>query len=204
MSTTEAEVRASRARIVAATHAARRSIERELHDGPQQHLVAMAVTLRLAESTVDTDPAAAKQMLERLRDEVQATIKHLRDLAHAIYPPLLADRGLGEALHGAIGRAVVDVDLTVAGDGNRRYPQETEAAVYFSCLEVIDAAKGPLSVWVGEEEGCLLFEAWGAVPNDSPALTDIADRVDTLGGTLAVDDTEQAHGLHLRAAIPLG
>jgi hypothetical protein len=201
---TDREVRASRARIVASTHAARRAIERELHDGPQQHLVAMAVTLRLAESTVDSDPAAAKQMLEGLRGEVQATIKHLRDLAHTIYPPLLADRGLGEALHAAIGRAVVDVDLTVAGDGNRRYPQETEAAVYFSCLEAIDAAKGPLSLWVGEEAGCLLFEAWGALPNDSPALTNIADHVDTLGGTLDVDDTEQAHGLHLRGAIPLG
>jgi hypothetical protein len=143
-------------------------------------------------------------MLEGLRHEVQATIKHLRDLAHSIYPPLLADRGLGEALHGAIGRATIDVNLTVAGDGNRRYPQETEAAVYFSCLEAIDAAEGPMSVWVGEEEGCLLFEVWGALPNDSPAVTTIADRVDTLGGTLDVDDTEQAHGLHLRGAIPLG
>ncbi|MEA3076678.1 MAG: hypothetical protein QOF60_1586 [Actinomycetota bacterium] len=200
----ESEVRASRARIVAATHAARRGIERELHDGPQQHLVAMAVTLRLAESTVDTDPEAAKKMLEDLRQEVQATIRHLRDLAHSIYPPLLADRGLGEALQGAIGRATVDVNLTVAGDGNRRYPQETEAAVYFSCLEAIDAAKGPVSLWVGEEDGCLLFEAWGALANDAPALTNIADRVDTLGGTLVVDDTEEAHGLHLRGVIPLG
>jgi signal transduction histidine kinase len=198
---TESEVRASRARIVAATHAARRAIERELHDGPQQHLVAMAVTLRLAESTVDTDPPAAKAMLEQLRDEVQATIRHLRDLAHSIYPPLLADRGLGEALHGAIGRAVVDVDLTVAGDGNRRYPQETEAAVFFSCLEAIDAATGPLSLWVGEEEGSLLFEAWGALLKDSAALTNIADRIDTLGGTL---DIEEADGLHIRGAIPLG
>jgi signal transduction histidine kinase len=201
----EDEVRASRARIVAATHAGRRAIERELHDGPQQHLVAMAVTLRLAESMVDSDPAAAKGMLESLRDEVQATIQHLRDLAHTIYPPLLADRGLGEALMGATGRAAVEVDLTVAGDGNRRYPQETEAAVYFSCLEAIDAATGPLSLWVGEEEGCLLFEAWGELPAGSQALVNIADRTDTLGGTLTVEPHRgDGGGLHVRGAIRPG
>jgi signal transduction histidine kinase len=197
--TTEDELRASRARIVAASHEARRNIERSLHDGPQQHLVAMAVNLRLAESVIDTDPEAAKAMLEQLRGEVQQTIQHLRDLAHEIFPPLLADRGLGEALRSATARAPHPVNLTVAGDGNRRYPPETEAAVYFSCLEAIQGAGGPVSVWVGEEDGRLLFELWGEIAD---GLTTIADRTDTLGGAIAVEHSPEG-GLHVRGEIPL-
>jgi signal transduction histidine kinase len=197
---TEAELRASRARIVAATHAARRRIERTLHDGPQQHLVAMAVKLRLAESAIDDDPADAKEQLATLRAEVQDTIQQLRDLAHQIYPPLLADRGLPEALNAAAARAAVEVNLTVAGDGTRRYPPETEAAVYFSVLEAIEAAAGPISVWVGEEEAHLLFEVWGPL-SEGPALLDIADRTDTLGGDLSLERQDSA--VHLRGSIPL-
>ena len=192
----EEELRASRARMEAATQAARRRIERSLHDGPQQHLVAMAVKLRLAESEIDEDPERAKATLEGLRAEVQDTIQHLRDLAHQIYPPLLADRGLGEALRSAAARAGVDVDLTVAGDGTRRYRSELEAAVYFSVLEAIEAADGPLSVWVGEEDQHLLFEVWGPL-REGPVLLDISDRTDTLGGTLTLEDG------HLRGTIPI-
>lgn len=192
----EAELRASRARMEAATHAARRRIERSLHDGPQQHLVAMAVKLRLAESEIDEDPERAKATLVELRGEVQDTIQHLRDLAHQIYPPLLADRGLPEALRAAASRAAVDVDLTVAGDGSRRYQSDLEAAVYFSVLEAIGAAGGPLSVWVGEEAGRIVFEVWGPL-RDGPELLDIADRTDTCGGTLLVEDA------HLRGSVPI-
>lgn len=192
----EKELRASRARMEAATHAARRRIERTLHDGPQQHLVAMAVKLRLAESEIDEDPERAKATLVELRAEVQNTIQHLRDLAHQIYPPLLADRGLGEALRAAAGRADVDVDLTVAGDGSRRYDSELEAAVYFSVLEAIEAADGPLSVWVGEEAGNLVFEVWGAL-QEGPVLLNVADRTDTCNGTCL-----QEPG-HLRGSVPI-
>jgi signal transduction histidine kinase len=198
---TEAELRASRARMVAASHANRRAIERTLHDGAQQHLVAMAVKLRLAEAEIDNDPAQARATLEELRGEVQATIQHLRDLASRIYPPLLADRGLPEALSGAAARAGVAVNLTVAGDGTRRYPSETEAAVYFSVIEAIDAATGPVSVWVGEEAGSLLFEVWGEVP-EGPALVNIADRTATLGGTVTIEPAAEG-GLHVRGVVPL-
>ena len=193
---TEEELRASRARMEAATHAARRRIERTLHDGPQQHLVAMAVKLRLAESEIDDDPERAKATLVELRSEVQDTIQHLRDLAHQIYPPRLADRGLPEALRSAASRAAVDVDLTVAGDGTRRYDSELEAAVYFSVLEAIEAADGPVSVWVGEEAEHLLFEVWGPL-RDGPVLLNIADRTDTCGGALTLEDG------HLRGKIPI-
>lgn len=199
---TAAELRASRARIVAASHARRRGIERTLHDGAQQHLVAMSVKLRLAEAEIDADPEQAKRTLEELRGEVQSTIQHLRDLAHQIYPPLLADRGLPEALNGAASRASVPVSLTVAGDGDRRYPAEAEAAVYFSVLEAIEAATGPISVWVGEEDGCVLFEVWGEL-GEGPASTIIDDMTDTIGGSLSVEPGEGG-GTHLRGSIPLG
>ena len=198
---TESQLRASRARIVAASHARRRAIERTLHDGAQQHLVAMSVKLRLAEAEVDADPEQAKRTLEELRGEVQSTIQHLRDLAHQIYPPLLADRGLPEALNGAAARSSKPVNLTVAGDGTRRYPPETEAAVYFSVLEAIEAASGPISVWVGEEDGCVLFEVWGELA-EGPALVIIGDLTDTIGGSLSVEPAEGG-GLHLRAVVPL-
>ena len=199
---TEEDLRASRARIVAASHRRRRAIERTLHDGAQQHLVAISVKLRLAEAEIDADPSQAKQTLEELRGDVQSTIQHLRDLAHQIYPPLLADRGLPEALNGAASRAKVPVNLTVAGDGTRRYPSETEAAVYFGVLEAIESASGPISVWVGEEDGCVLFEVWGELA-EGPALTIIDDLTDTIGGTLTVDRAESG-GLHLRGSVPLG
>jgi signal transduction histidine kinase len=199
--TTEDDLRASRARIVASAHAGRRSIERMLHDGAQQHLVAMAVKLRLAEAEVDNDPEQAKRTLAELRTEVQSTIGHLRDLAHRIYPPLLADRGLPEALNGAASRATVPVSLTVAGDGTRRYPSEIEAAVYFSVLEAIEGATGPISVWVGEEAGCVLFEVWGAV-GEGPSLVNIQDRTDTIGGTVEVGPASEG-GLHLRGRVPV-
>ncbi len=196
----EIDPRQSRARIVADTNAARRRIERDLHDGPQQHLVAMAVKLLLAEQAVDTDPAGAKAMLEELRREMQATVQQLRDLAYGIYPPLLADRGLGEALAAAAGRAGVEVDLTVAGDGNRRYPPELEAAVYFNCLEAMQGARGPLSVWVGEQDGVLMFEVHGPVAEEA-VVTVVTDRTDTLGGTVTA--ARDGSDLHLYASLPL-
>ena len=200
--TVEDGLRASRARLMGAVHESRRALERSLHDGPQQHLVAMAVKLRLAEAEIDTDPDAAKRTLEELRAEVQDTIQHLRDVAHRIYPSLLADRGLPEALNGAASRAAVQVNLTVAGDGSRRYPSEIEAAVYFSVLEAIDAAEGPISVWVGEDDRHVLFEVWGAL-KEGPALVNIVDRTDTLGGSVVVEPSTDTDGVHLRGSIPV-
>lgn len=198
---TDVDLRASRARIVAASHARRRGIERTLHDGAQQHLVAISVKLRLAEAEIDADPEQAKRTLEELRGEVQSTIQHLRDLAHRIYPPLLTDRGLPEALNGAAARASVPVDLNVAEDGTRRYPSEIEACVYFSVLEAIDAATGPVSVRVGEEDGCVVFEVFGEL-GEGPVPAIISDLTDTVGGTLSIEPAEGG-GSHLRASIPL-
>ena len=101
------ELRASRARIVEAGDAQRRAIERDLHDGAQQHLVALAVNVNLARQLADSDPDTAKEMLEQMGHDLQDAVQELRNLAHGIYPPLLMDRGLREALTAAAGRAAL-------------------------------------------------------------------------------------------------
>ena len=129
---------ASRARIVSASDESRRRIERNLHDGAQQHLVAMAVKVGLARQLLEKDPAAAGTMLEELRGDVQVTVGELRELAHGIYPPLLRDRGLPEALATAANRGPLPAQ--VRADGLGRYPTDVEAAVYFCCLEALQNA----------------------------------------------------------------
>src|SRR5688572_6238371 len=100
----EEELRESRARILANSNATRQALERRLHDGPQQHLVAMAVKLTLIENCLEEAPDDAKKMLAELRGDVQETVQQLRDIASAIFPPLLGDRGLAEALRAAAAR----------------------------------------------------------------------------------------------------
>ena len=197
----ESELRASRARIVAASHASRRRIERNLHDGPQQHLVALAVKLRLAEAAIDDDPEAAKAQLAEMRGDVQETIQHLRDLAHQLYPPLLADRGLREALATAAARAPHPVDLEETPENGRRFVPEVEAAAYFCVLAAIEGATGALRVAVTETSTHLRLEIEGAL-GDGEGVLEIRDRVDTLGGEIEVDD--RPGGSCVRAAIPLG
>ena len=156
------ELRASRARIVEAADAQRRRIERDLHDGAQQHLVALAVSVNLARQIADTDPDAAKAMLEQIGPDLQDAVQELRNLAHGIYPPLLMDRGLARGAPAAAGRAALPTG--VDADGIGRYPQEVEAAVYFCCLEALQNAGkhagdgAQAMITVREDEGALLFE----------------------------------------------
>jgi signal transduction histidine kinase len=133
-----AELQQSRARIVASGDAERRKIERNLHDGAQQHLVALAVKLRLIQRVGEADPQQALAMVEEARSDVLATVEEVRALAHGIYPPLLMDRGLPEALQAAAGRA--GLPTTVTADGIDRYEQDVEAAVYFCILEALQNA----------------------------------------------------------------
>ncbi|MFI5054308.1 MAG: histidine kinase, partial [Acidimicrobiia bacterium] len=156
------ELRASRARIVEAGDAQRRRIERDLHDGAQQHLVALAVSVNLVRQIAENDPETANSMLEQIGKDLQEAVQELRNLAHGIYPPLLMDRGLAEALSAASGRAALPTG--VEADGIGRYSPAAEAAVYFCCLEALqNAAKhaGPgaqAMITVREDEGALLFE----------------------------------------------
>lgn len=130
-----ADLRASRQRLVAAQDEERRRIERNIHDGAQQELVALAVKIRLLEQLVERDPMEAKSIAVALQVDAGRAIDDLRELARGIYPPLLADKGLVAALESQARRFVVPV--TLEGEGIGRYPREVEAAVYFSCLEAL-------------------------------------------------------------------
>ena len=208
------ELQASRARIVAASDAARRQIERNLHDGAQQHLVALAVNLRLARQVAERDPEAAKDMLEQLSHDLQDAVQELRSLAHGIYPPLLVDRGLPEALSAAGGRSALPTQ--VVADGIGRYTPEIEAAVYFCCLEAMqnagkhagDGATVTVRVW--EDAGALLFEVAddgaGFDPSTRSApgagFVNMGDRVGAIGGTFGVQSAP-GRGTRVSGRIPV-
>jgi len=207
------ELRESRARIVASGDAERRRVERNLHDGAQQHLVALAINLRLTKDIAAEDPAAVGEMLGQLAQDVQATIKELRELAHGIYPPLLADNGLGDALRAAAGRSPLTVYVTVA-DEVGRYGPEVEAAIYFSCTEALqNAAKHAqgatvqLRLWT--EAGGLLFSVSDDGPGFDAAVArrghgyvNMADRLGAIGGTVRWD-SQPGHGSTVSGSVPL-
>jgi signal transduction histidine kinase len=208
-----AELQASRGRLVAAADEERRRIERNLHDGAQQHLVALAVKARLVEQLAERDPERARSLMNQLQDDVKSAIEELRALAHGIYPPLLSSAGLGEAITAACRRAPLptEVDANVAA----RYPPEIEAAVYFCCLEALqNAAKhgGPgvsAQVRIREEAGALLFEVCddgaGFETNqhgDGAGLTNMRDRLGAVGGTLRVESSA-GRGTRIEGVVPV-
>jgi signal transduction histidine kinase len=207
------ELRASRARIVVAADQSRRQIERNLHDGAQQHLVALAVKLGLARQLVENDPATVSTLLEELRGDVQTTLTELRELAHGIYPPLLMDRGLREALVAAANRSVLATDVE-ADVG--RYPPDLEAAVYFCCLEAIQnagkyAGEGArITITVVDADHTLRFDVVdnGAGFDTSGramkghGFVNMAVRLGAIGGTLGVESLPGA-GTHITGTIPL-
>jgi signal transduction histidine kinase len=206
------ELRASRARIVASGDAERRRVERNLHDGAQQHLVALAVNLRLVKDIVVEDPEGAVEMLGELGSAVQDTIQELRELAHGIYPPLLVDSGLAGALRPVVTRSPLDIELQTDGIG--RYDGDVEAAIYFCCLEALQnagkhAPDAHVKVRVWEESGGLLF----SVVDDGPGFdvrkaqrghgfVNMMDRLGAIGGSVRWE-SEPGHGTEIRGSIPL-
>ncbi len=132
---TVSELRASRARIVESADAARRKIERDLHDGAQQRLVALALSLRLARARVDGDPAAAGELLDGAAQNLEEAIRELRELARGIHPAVLTDRGLGSALEALAQRMPLPIEIAAVPD--ERLPAPVEAAAYFVVAEAI-------------------------------------------------------------------
>jgi signal transduction histidine kinase len=207
------DLRASRQRLVAAQDQERRRLERDLHDGAQQQLVALAVKQRLAEGLVRRDPDKAAQMLADLQADTAEALENLRDLARGIYPPLLADKGLPAALEGHARK--VHLPVTVEADGLGRYPQEVEAAVYFCCLEALQnivkyADASHVSVNLSMEAGQLKFsvidDGKGFDPASMPqgsGLQGMADRMEALGGILEVR-SEPGTGTTVTGRIPAG
>jgi signal transduction histidine kinase len=190
------ELRASRQRIVAAHDAERRRLERNIHDGAQQHLVALAVRLRLAKSLARKDPNGARTMLGELQTETLDAVRTLQDLASGIYPPVLEEHGIAAALEAQakVGGSAVRVEA----NGIARLPIETEAAVYFCCLEAIqNAAKyanaPSILVRLGREGDDLTFsvtdDGAGFDPETTPSgsgLRNMEDRASSLGGSVHV------------------
>ena len=206
------ELRASRARIVATADAERRRIERDLHDGAQQHLVALAVNLRVARSQLSDDPEGSAELLDQLAVDVRTTVEDLRALAHGIYPPLLRDSGLTAALQAAANRTKLSVSLLSEVE---RHAPDLEAAIYFCCLEALQNtakyapdASATIRLW---EDGPLLwFEVSDDGPGVDPAtltlgqgLTNIMDRIAAVGGQ-ASWASAPGEGMRVSGSVPAG
>ncbi len=208
------ELRASRQRLVSAQDEERRKIERNIHDGAQQQLVALAVKLRLAE-TLATGEGAEKTAatLEQLQSDAGTALEDLRDLARGIFPPLLADKGLPDAIAAQARKSPVPVD--VDADNVGRYPQEVEAAVYFCSLEALQnvakyAHASRASIKLTQINGSLTFEVADDGDGFDPTTTGygtglqgMADRLDAIGGTLIVR-SEPGYGTSVTGRAPAG
>jgi hypothetical protein len=176
------------ARLRASADAERRAIERNLHDGVQQDLAALDVNLQLVQALAETDVAAAKALLQEMRQHVQETLECVRELAATIYPPALPLRGLANALRWIPAR-VEAADLA-------RYPLEVEEAVYFCCVELLRNAGPDAAVHISEDAETLCFSITGAELEDA-SVNVVRDRLTALGGALT------ASGGTTRGVIPL-
>jgi signal transduction histidine kinase len=191
------EVRASRQRLVAAQDERAKALERNLHDGAQQQLVALAVRLRLARASAQKEGARSTvDLLDGLATDANDALENLRDLARGIYPPLLADKGLASALEAQARRAMIPVNVNNEEVG--RYAQEVESATYFCVLEALNniakyAGASQAQIRLSEKEGQLIFEVIDDGSGFDPAATaygtglqGMADRLEALGGIMEV------------------
>jgi signal transduction histidine kinase len=202
------ELRASRARLVEAADGERRRLERNLHDGAQSRLVALALNLRLARMTV-TDGSDTAALLDGSIDELGQSLKELRDLARGIHPAVLSERGLEPAVRALAGRATVPVDVVAQAAG--RLPAAVETAAYFVVSEALTnvskyAHARHATVRVERVDGQLLVEVsddgvGGASASEGSGLRGLSDRVAALSGTLDVS-SPPGQGTRLRARLP--
>jgi signal transduction histidine kinase len=204
------ELRASRQRLVEAGIAERRRLERNLHDGAQQRLVAMSLTLRLAQSRMRKDPDSAELLMAGAQEELQLALEELRELARGIHPAVLSDRGLQGALEALAGRLPIPIELS---DGPElRLPAPIEAAAYFVVAEALTnvvkyAEASHASVTVERSNGHAVVEVrddgvGGADPGRGSGLRGLADRVAALDGRLELE-SPPGEGTLLRAEIPV-
>jgi signal transduction histidine kinase len=207
-----ADLVASRARLVTVADDERRRLERDLHDGAQSHLMGIAVKLQLARALVAADPAAAAEVLTEIEHDMATANAQLRSLAHGIFPPLLLTGGLRDALPGVAAHAPVHVEVgDVTGD---RFDRQIEAAVYFCCTEAVhNAAKhagsdAHVTIEVHDTGDALSLTVHDDGPGFDAAtaaaghgLTNMADRLGALGGTLAV--SSNGTGTTVTGTVPI-
>jgi PAS domain S-box-containing protein len=208
--TAEAELRASRARIVEAADASRRQIERDLHDGAQQRLVELALDLRMARSKLPAAPQEAAELLDEAVDSLQAATRELRELARGIHPAVLTEGGLRPALSALLNRSSVPSSLAAVPD--LRYPASIEAAAYFAVAEALTNASrhaqaSRVTVSVVERSGSLVVEiaddgVGGAQVNpQGTGLRGLSDRIVAVGGALELRSAP-GEGTTVTAEIP--
>ena len=192
------QIRESRRRIVAAQDRARRRLERDIHDGAQQHLVALAVKLNLAKTMTERKPERAAAMLDQLETEMGDALETLNDLARGIYPPLLKDKGIAAALEARAASA--PFELTVVDRSSGRADEATEAAIYFCCLEALQnvakyAGASTVVVEIDDLDGLgfsVTDDGSGFDPGavrDGSGLQGMADRLAAVGGTVEIDSS---------------
>jgi len=207
----EAELRASRARIVEAADEARRRLERDLHDGAQQRLVELALDLRMAQTRLDDDPARARELLDAALDDLQEATRELRELARGIHPAALTEGGLRPALEALAARSSIPARLVAVPDA--RFAAPVEAAAYFSVAEGLTnaarhAAAENVEVEVVHVDSRLCVEVrddgrGGAETSAGSGLRGLADRVAALDGQIDIVSPTSG-GTVLRVEIPCG
>jgi signal transduction histidine kinase len=203
-------LRDARQRIIDAADAERRRIQRDLHDGAQQRLVALALTLGLAESRLASDPAGAAKLIAQAREEAQLAVKELRELARGIHPALLSERGLGAALEALARRAPVPVSVSEVPPVE--ICRAVESAAYFITAEALtnvakyaNASSASVELTVEDDRLCVEVRddgVGGADPAAGSGLRGLRDRVDALDGTLAVD-SPPGNGTTVSVEIPV-
>ncbi len=210
------ELKASRERLIATQDAERRRLERDIHDGAQQHLVALAVNLRLAQTVAARSPECAARVLAEQADAARVAIETLTSLSRGIYPRQLSDEGLVPALRSAVATSATTV--TINADGVGRLPHPIEAALYFCCMEAVqNAAKhsgaGMVTVRLGEDRRrwrlTVTDDGNGFDPTQVRAtgagvgLVNMRDRLDAVGGTVTVGSMPGS-GTTVSALVPRG
>jgi signal transduction histidine kinase len=204
-----AELAASRARLVSAGDEERRRLERNLHDGAQQRLVSLSLSLRLAQGKLVSDPEGAKNLLSAAKLELDVALEELRELARGIHPAVLTERGLGPALQSLADRAPLPVELELPED--QRLPRRVEAAAYYIVSEALanvakySGATG-VTVSIAQDNGFAVVEVaddgvGGADPQRGTGLRGLTDRIEALEGTLIVD-SHPGRGTRIHAEIP--
>ena len=204
------ELAASRARIVTAGDVERRRLERNLHDGAQQRLVALSLSLRVALAQLGSDPAAARSTLEGAGEELALALAELRELARGLHPAVLSDRGLRAAVEMLAGRSPVPVEIAEVPE--ERLPEPVEAAAYYLIAEALTniakyAGASTVRVRIAASDASVVVEvsddgAGGADPAAGSGLCGLADRVEALDGSFDVVSPTGA-GTSLRAEIPI-